>query len=148
MAEEDTKKAKFNAAIFQMKRIHDLQQVINICNMNLLGFSEEHNCYHFELKHRALGDLYSEARPKLKKPELVKDGDLFRDGIQAFMESNTVLKFRESVNYSKRTQHSFDKEAFTILRRELQRYEDKIREFLEKTDLQSPNIDMDMESLF
>ncbi len=67
MESNDGQMSKFNAGLLQMKRIHDLQERINICNLNPLSYNEIYGVYNFDVILHSINSLYQEGRPKFKR---------------------------------------------------------------------------------
>ena len=64
--------SKFNAALFQMERIHKLQQNINFCSGNPLLFNGELNTYNYNIWFESLNSLFVKDVKEFIK-ETIKD---------------------------------------------------------------------------
>ena len=72
MKRDDIDPGKFsgyNEASYKMARIHDLQQVINNTNYNLLAYDIIKKEYNYEIKFSAISSLFAEVYSKCSEKE-------------------------------------------------------------------------------
>lgn len=133
--DSSNKLSQFNAGVLQMTRIHELQANINIYNQAPLHFNQEFQLDNYKLIANALNSLYAECRPKLSEADKAY-GDKFR---------NLIIKLiKEKSPFVKTINEGTDRKSYSIsldwdiIQSTLQAYEDLVREYLDKTELNSP----------
>ncbi len=134
----DGQMSKFNAGLLQMKRIHDLQERINICNLNPLAYNEIYGVHNFEVILHSINSLYQEGRPKFKTDE-IKEANQKIAIIRAFLKKQPVIVRKQQKVYPFRETQVVDYAAWEIIKDELFNYEKMIRKYLDKHKLNSPN---------
>ena len=137
--QEEGSNSQFNAGLLQMKRIHEIQDLLNRASLNPLAFNEELGVYNYQIIFSSTCSLLNEASPKLGKDER-KDAEKLRNGIREFIVKFPIYELKKDIkagsNYST---NSLNKKHWQILLDWLQTYETLIRNLLDKHQLNSPN---------
>lgn len=140
MAEEELQLSKFNAGLLQMKRIHELQDTINKCNLNLLNYNENIGSYNYEIILSCLDSLYQEAKPKLK-PDEIKNCETKRRVINEFLKRKPLMSMKKTQVPNGKGQLQVDTIVWNLVKEQLFEYESLVRDCLDKHDLNSPGKD-------
>lgn len=133
---EDSKKSTFNAAMFQMQRIANLQDNINHVSIHPLSFNDQYNRWNFDLWISFLNKLYQEGRPKFTSDEK-QDLELRRDAIKTFLDKNPIVSFPKSTKKQQQDPRII-KTNWAVIEPFIIKYEESLRECLDVHNLNSP----------
>jgi len=125
----------FNEALGQMKRLHELQDRVNWCNVNLLLFDYSFNKYHYEIKFETVLSLMMEASSKMKDTELTEAKKL-RDDIEEVIATKEIIYWVSEDNGVKRQMLRVD--DWKKLKKDLFDFELTVRKYLDDHGLTSP----------
>ena len=131
------KTSKFNAAVLQMQRIHDLQERLNRAKINPLAYSEDVGLFNYEIILNTITALYLEVEPKLSKVENEK-GLVLKEAIEDFLEKTPVHFEKKTLTYPYRPTIQFNKQNWESVRKVIFFYESLVRDFLEIHGMNSP----------
>ena len=136
--EDVGKLSKFNAAAFQMKRIADLQERINIVSLNPIDMNEQFGVFNYEIWVTSCDSLLQEVSAKLSEKErkLIKK---IRDKLHQFLNQNPILKEKRMINGSKQT--ILNKDVWRVTYKAITIYEEYVRELLDVHQMNSPERD-------
>lgn len=136
--EDVGKLSKFNAAAFQMKRIADLQERINIVSLNPLAMNEQFGVFNYEIWVTSCDSLLQEVGAKLstKERENIKK---VRNKLHAFLNRNPILKEKRMINGSRETK--LNKNVWRVTYKAITIYEEYVRELLDIHQMNSPERD-------
>lgn len=122
--------SKFNAGLLKMKRLHDLQALLNLINVNLTAFNEEYGVYNFELKLSICDNLFQETESKLSEKERDDTNEL-REAIHKFIAKNPICETRRSKIYPYNNAVKFHSDRWKVLNKWLFKYETIVRRLLD-----------------
>lgn len=131
------KTSKFNAAVLQMQRIHDLQERLNRAKINQLAYSEDVGLFNYEIILNTINALYLEVEPKLGTKEN-KKGLLLKEAIEDSLKKNPVHFEKKTLTYPYRPTIQFNKNNWENIRKVIFFYESLVRDFLEIHGMNSP----------
>ncbi len=135
----ETQQSEFNGAILQTQRMHALQDKINFCNLNPLVFDASLNAYNYEILFSCMRSLFKECRPKLNDKDR-EQGDKESLAIIYFMKTYPVKKKVTNVRGGKESV-VINFSVWNTLEKALEDFEKNVREYLNKTNYNSPSVD-------
>lgn len=145
---EDVKRSNFNEAALKMTRIHKLQDTINLCSTNKLGFfviQTENNSItttqrNYEVIFQCINQLYQEVYPKCseeERKETNKKRNILIEYMRDYNPYTTLIKINGDVV------SIFNQGNWVVFEEELTSYESDIRNLLEVHQLSGRNMEDD-----
>jgi hypothetical protein len=131
--------SKFNEAFLKMHRFHKIQDRLNSCRLNPLQQNEVLGLWNFMAMISDCDSLYLEVYGKLTEDE-TKEIEGIRDKIESFLLKHPIYSENTNVNGKRRL--NMDMSAWNILKKEIFKYECKVRKLLNRTGYDSPNKEM------
>ena len=128
---EDIRLNEFNEAKFKMVRIHELQDMINVCSGNLLGYffinegkyAMHNGVRNYELKLNLLEQLRIEIVEKLTDKEITKLSEL-KKRIDEWLEKKPIHKVISQANG--RIETIVDDISFKLFKKLLLEYNEQV----------------------
>lgn len=131
--------SQFNAGLLQMKRIHEIQDLLNKASLNPQAFNDEVGVYNFEIILSSINSLLHESSPKLGKVERL-EAESMRDSIKLFLVNHPIFELKKNLNAgNSRLTNKFNKKNWKVLEKWIVAYETFVRHLLDKHELNSPN---------
>lgn len=135
----DGQVSEWNEAMFKMKRLHELQEEINRCNMMPLIKHPIAGEWNYIILFRSICSLYSEGNAKYKEVELTELNEL-KDTIISHMKNCPVHKSASNAGYGGGTkQDVYDDSNWDMLRRLLEKMEFLVRKYNDTHGLSTKN---------
>jgi len=128
--ESEGKVSEYNAAAFKMKRLHDVQEELNLINGNLLAYNDEYGIYNYKLKFIRCDTLFLEVESKLK-PNERKDANALRDAIRKAIDKHPVYESKKGKAYPYKQNMKINNGVWKVLEDWLFRYETLVRKLLD-----------------
>lgn len=146
--EQDIKKSKFNEAALKMTRVHKLQDTINICSVDKMGYFIDINKIgiismgkrNYEVIYECLNQLLMEVWGKLDENERKKVMSS-RNIIGEFLRTKNPYAIQVSLNG--KTTDVLNLGNWIVLEEELIKYEGDVRKLLEVHEVSGNNQDDD-----
>ncbi len=132
---EEYAESKFNAGMAQMMRIHNLQQLINQCNLNPFELDFDPRIRNYQVKFNTLNSLLMEAHSKLTSKER-DDIEKMRDRLSRFMKGHPVVSIRTRIN--REGIKKIDYKLWDVTETFITEYEAAVKDLLEKHGINSP----------
>lgn len=130
-------KSQFNAGVALTQRIDSLQRAINAARYNPFAINPETMTYNWQVMIDSLNGLYQEGRPKFTDAEQ-KDCEQIRGVVDKLIEFSPPVMTQTQGRYGTQRQ-SVDYESWTKLKKLLTIYEQKLRQYFDVHNLNSPN---------
>ena len=138
----DGDRSSYNEAERKMDRLHQSQQRINDCRLNLLS-KDISGLYYYEIMAMELLSLLAEIRGKMSKDEKVTY-EKYRLDLTLFFDFKNVFESVSSAGYGKNVLGTrLNKENWIELRKMLFKIEDFTRDTLDLRGFSSFNIEDD-----
>ncbi len=132
--------SEFNAALYQMNRLHVLQTRINDAHVNPLAINMEFGIYNFELILSSCNSLLQEVYPKLKTNEK-KDLLNYKKVLEQAMKENPIIETKTKKTHPHTKYQELNQHHWAVLEEWIFTYELKVRQGLEKHGMNSPRKD-------
>ncbi len=129
--------SEFNAALYQMNRLHVLQTRINDAHVNPLAINMEFGIYNFELILSSCNSLLQEVYPKLKTNEK-KDLLSYKKVLEQAMKENPIIETKTKKTHPHTKYQELNQHHWAVLEEWIFTYELKVRQGLEKHGMNSP----------
>lgn len=131
--------SKFNAGLLQMKRLHEVQDLLNRASLNPLAYNEEIGVYNFQIMFSSITTLLNESSAKLGATER-KEAEALREGIRSFLTEKPIFEMTQDVKVGgSKSVIRFNKKNWNILEKYLIQYQTLVRKQLDAHNLNSPN---------
>lgn len=116
----------------KLQRIDRLQEMINVCNLNLLGFDNEIGLYEYEKKIQYLSSLFTEMLDFLTIEE-EETFINFRKDIKKYIEENNIFISFNNISFGGEIKcKRLNKKVWNKLEEQLFQFEMKIRKEIGK----------------
>lgn len=139
--EEEINISKFNPALFKMRRLHEINSLINFCKLNPLAFNSDYNEYNYILWIKGITNLFHE-NSKLTDDEKKKVEEI-KTAIEQCLNKHPIVQI---INNREKKETKIDMELWNIFKKHIEIYENKVKEYADKHGLDTPN--EDEQSLF
>lgn len=134
-APEEVRGAKINGGIFQVIRLHELQDMINRCWRNPLAFNTEEGSFNFELIFSSSQSMLSEVWPKLEVSDK-KESLKLSSWIEQQLILNPIYRFQNE----RGGEPKIIKDNWLIMKKALQYFDLIVRGYLEQHGLTNPSM--------
>jgi len=139
--EEEGSASKYNEAWLKMRRLHDLQSMINIAGLNPTAFNPELGIYNYQVKVNCCNALLLEVWGKLNEEER-HNAVTMKEAIEEKMIKNPIHENKKDFSKNK-TITVLENKNWNVLKGWIFKYETLIKELLTKTKYDSPDFDYD-----
>ena len=136
---EEGDKSKFNEAFLKMHRFHRCQERINMCRLNPLAMNEALGVWNFMAMISDCESLLMEVWGKLTSDER-KEMIGMKENIEKFSEKYPV--YDTNTNHTNgKTRLNMDMSVWNVLKKQIFKYECRVRELITRAGYDSPNYD-------
>lgn len=130
---------KYNQAAYQQERINELMRTINLCQISPTQFNLAYGEFNYRIIFNVLTTYYMEIRVKLKEER--KKIDVVMHDLYSYMEANPIVSqgTKSSLYAREEVSSKFNTEAWSIIKRALFIYQNKILDAAESRGMGNPN---------
>lgn len=142
---DDGMSSKYNEAFLKMRRFDDIQKSINLAMINPLAVDMEKQAFNYEMIIRLCGSLLSEVWSKLGKADRI-EALKYKKALEIIMKKYPVAekKFNALTN---KFETKLNERNWDIIEKFIFEYQLTLRDYMGKTAYDSPNDEVDWDSL-
>jgi len=131
------KESEWNEASFKSKRLHEIQEAINLYKSDPLGFTDgKFNYFHWS---KWIEALYGEGRSKYKKSEKEELDKLKKDVDKTLRLMPPHIKSKKHGLTNKKSSYLFNEKNYDMLMNLLYEFEMKVRDYNDEHGLTTKN---------
>jgi len=127
---EEDKTSRVSGEKNNLERIHELQKKVNEVKLTPWNKNEEKDCWNYQLWIELIGGLLDEVWSRLN-PDERKEGKAKREIIDSLLKKFPPFKMVGGTS-PKRTYKVYSNDNQTILKREIIKYDNLVRDYIEK----------------
>jgi hypothetical protein len=142
-AEGDFKTSRINPAWLKMRRLHEVNQLMNNSKLNPKAFNLDYSEYNYILWIRAINNLLMEIDPKLSKPESEKIYKL-KSVVEDTLQKYPIMEQRNELGIPKTT---WNECRWNLFKKWIEKYERLVREAADSHGLDTPTQEEDDDEL-
>ena len=132
--DDDFKVSKFNPAALKMQRLHEYNDLIDVCMMNPQAYNGDYQDYNFNLLINAINVLFHEIDSKLKEKERDEIQEL-KDAIDKNIKEYPIMETKRGISGNSL---SWNSKRWEIFKGALEKWLKLVRQYADNHGLDTP----------